>query len=602
MPPGPGAGVGVDPEDRLDVKQAGQVLRRAGRTLGPYRRALIGALVLVVVYTLTTIAGPFLVRFGIDHGIKDDDPGTLNLAVGLYVAVSVLGFVVNRIQILVIARVGEGFLRDMRVRVFRHLLRLSMPFYDREKAGVVVSRMTSDIDSLQELVQLGLLQFVSNILLIVLTFALLAVTSWQLLLVVAIPLPFVLFASIKFQRDSNSAYLTVRDRIGLMLSHLQEGISGVRVIQAYGREGVETDRFAHRNKTLYRAHMRSVWVQSWYLPVIEIAGTGATALVVFVGGRLVLDDALSVGTVALFVLSLSNLFDPVQQLSQLFNQVQSAGAGLKKLYELLDTEIDVPEAADAVDLPAVGAVTVSGLAFAYRADLDPVLRDVDLTIAPGERLALVGPTGAGKSTLAKLVARFYDPTEGTVSFGGVDLRQATLSSLRDRIAVVPQEGFLFNGTIRDNVRVARAGATDAEVDAALEAIGVRERFAALPDGLDTEVRERGSRLSAGEKQLVSMARAALADPAVLVLDEATSSLDPGTEAVVEAAVERLMEGRTTIVIAHRLTTAARADRVGVVEGGELAELGPHDELVDIEGGRYARLYAAWTSGLSGLAS
>ncbi|HXH58227.1 ABC transporter ATP-binding protein [Iamia sp.] len=591
-------GSAVSEEDRLDRKAARRVLRRAGRTLGPYRRGLVAAMVLIIVYTLTTIAGPFLVRVGIDDGIKEGDRGALNRAVVLYVVVALIGFAVNRVQILLISRVGEGFLRDMRNRVFQHLLRLSMPYYDREKAGVIVSRMTSDIDSLQELVQLGLLQFLSNVLLIVLTFVLLGITSWQLLLIVAIPLPFVVLASIRFQRDSNAAYLTVRDRIGLMLSHLQEGISGVRVIQAYAREEVETERFAYRNRGLYRAHMRSVWVQSWYLPVIEIAGTGATALVVYFGGRLVLDGSLTVGTVALFVLSLSNLFDPVQQLSQLFNQVQSAGAGLKKLFEVLDTEVDVPEAADAVDLPAAGTIAVAGLRFAYRPDLAPVLSGVDLEIAPGERIALVGPTGAGKSTLAKMIARFYDPTAGSVSFGGVDLRRATLASLRDRVAVVPQEGFLFNGTIRDNVRVARAGATDAEVDAALEAIGVRERFAALPDGLDTEVRERGSRLSAGEKQLVSMARAALADPAVLVLDEATSSLDPGTEAVVEAAVERLMEGRTTIVIAHRLSTAARADRVGVVDGGELAELGPHAELVAIDGGRYQALYSAWTSGLA----
>ncbi len=594
-------GAAVTEEDRLDAKAAGQVMRRAMRTMGPYRRRLWLALGLLVTFTLCTIAGPYLVRYGIDDGIREGDGRALDLAVGLYVAVALVGFLVNRFQIVVISQVGEGFLRDMRNRVFDHLLHLSMPFYDREKAGVVVSRMTSDIDSMQELVQQGLLQFVSSILLIILTLVLLALTSWQLLLVVAIPLPFVVLASIRFQRDSNKAYLTVRDRIGLMLSHLQEGLSGVRVIQAYGRETVETDRFAHRNKTLYRAHMRSVWIQAWYLPVIELAGTGATALVVFVGGRLVIDDSLTVGTVALFVLSLSNLFDPVQQLSQLFNQVQSGGAGLKKLYELLDTDIDVPEAPDAVDLPASGAIAVAGLGFAYRPDLDPVLRDVDLTVAAGERLALVGPTGAGKSTLAKLVARYYDPTDGTVSFGGVDLRQASSESLRRCIAVVPQEGFLFNGTIRDNVRVARAEASDEEVEAALDALGVRDRFEALPDGLETEVRERGSRLSAGEKQLVSMARAALADPTVLVLDEATSSLDPGTEAVVEEAVERLMEGRTTIVIAHRLSTAARADRVGVVDDGRLIELGPHEELLTIEDGRYRALFAAWTAGLAATA-
>ncbi|WCO68505.1 ABC transporter ATP-binding protein [Iamia majanohamensis] len=594
-------GAAVTEEDRLDAKAAGQVMRRAARTMGPYRARLWLALGLLVTFTLCTIAGPYLVRYGIDHGIRDGDGGALDLAVGAYVAVAMVGFFVNRAQIVVISQVGEGFLRDMRNRVFDHLMRLSMPFYDREKAGVVVSRMTSDIDSMQELVQQGLLQFVSSILLIVLTLVLLALTSWELLLVVAIPMPFVILASIRFQRDSNQAYLTVRDRIGLMLSHLQEGLSGVRVIQAYGRETVETDRFAHRNKTLYRAHMRSVWIQAWYLPVIELAGTGATALVVFVGGRLVIEDSLTVGTVALFVLSLSNLFDPVQQLSQLFNQVQSGGAGLKKLYELLDTDVDVPEAPDAVALPAAGAIAVAGVGFAYRPDLDPVLRDVDLTVATGERLALVGPTGAGKSTLAKLVARYYDPTDGTVSFGGVDLRRATSDSLRQRIAVVPQEGFLFNGTIRDNVRVARAEASDEEVEAALDALGVRDRFEALPEGLETEVRERGSRLSAGEKQLVSMARAALADPTVLVLDEATSSLDPGTEAVVEDAVERLMEGRTTIVIAHRLSTAARADRVGVVDDGRLVELGSHDELLALEGGRYRALYAAWTAGLAATA-
>ncbi|HLT70727.1 MAG TPA: ABC transporter ATP-binding protein, partial [Acidimicrobiales bacterium] len=327
---------------------------------------------------------------------------------------------------------------------------------------------------------------------------------------------------------------------------------------------------------------------------IELAGWGTTALAVGVGGWWVHQGSLTVGTVAFFVLTLSNLFEPVQQLSQLFNMVQSAGAGLQKLYELLDTPVDVDERPGAVDLPDTGDVEVERVSFAY-GDGPSVLRDVSLRIPAGARLALVGPTGAGKSTLAKLIARLYDPTEGRVRFGGVDLRDATLSSLRGRIVVIPQEGFLFNGTIRDNVRLARADATDAEVDDALRAVGAHDRFAALPDGLDTEVRERGSRLSAGEKQLVSLARAALADPAVLVLDEATSSLDPGTEALVEAAVDRLMEGRTVVVIAHRLSTAERADLVGVVAGGELVEVGTHDELV-ARGGAYTALYETWVAG------
>jgi ATP-binding cassette subfamily B protein len=404
----------------------------------------------------------------------------------------------------------------------------------------------------------------------------------------------VFFASRKFQRESNDAYLEVRDRIGSTLSHLQEGIAGVRVVQAFAREDVEVDRFERGNRELYDSHMRSVAISAWYLPVIELAGWGTTALALGVGGWWVHEDMLTVGTVAFFVLALSNLFEPVQQLSQLFNMVQSAGAGLHKLYELLDTDVDVHERPGAIDLPGGGDVEVDGVSFAY-SDGPAVLRDVSLRIPAGARLALVGPTGAGKSTLAKLVARLYDPTEGSVRFGGVELRDATLESLRGRIVVIPQEGFLFNGTIRDNVRLARAGATDAEVDDALRAVGAYDRFAALAEGLDTEVRERGSRLSAGEKQLVSLARAALADPAVLVLDEATSSLDPGTEALVEGAVDRLLEGRTVVVIAHRLSTAERADIVGVVDGGELVELGTHDDLVGA-GGRYASLYATWATG------
>jgi ATP-binding cassette, subfamily B, bacterial len=587
-------GAGVSDDDKLDRVAARRVLRRTFRLLRPQRRRVVGALSMVLLWTCTVLAGPYLVRFGIDHGINDRDAGALNAAVAGYVVVAVLAYITNRSQITLISRVGEDFLRRLRIRVFDHLQRLSMPFYDRSKSGVLVSRMTSDVDSLSELIQLGLAMFVSNALLLVVSIVVLTTVSWQLMLVCSVALPPVFFASRKFQRESNDAYLEVRDRIGSTLSHLQEGIAGVRVVQAFAREDVEVDRFERGNRELYDSHMRSVAISAWYLPVIELAGWGTTALALGVGGWWVHEDMLTVGTVAFFVLALSNLFEPVQQLSQLFNMVQSAGAGLHKLYELLDTDVDVPERPGAVDLPRGGDVEVDGVSFAY-ADGPAVLRDVSLRIPAGARLALVGPTGAGKSTLAKLVARLYDPTEGSVRFGGVGLRDATLESLRGRIVVIPQEGFLFNGTIRDNVRLARAGATDAEVDDALRAVGAYDRFAALAEGLDTEVRERGSRLSAGEKQLVSLARAALADPAVLVLDEATSSLDPGTEALVEGAVDRLLEGRTVVVIAHRLSTAERADIVGVVDGGELVELGTHDDLVGASG-RYASLYATWAAG------
>ena len=636
---------GVSEDERLDAAAARRILVRAAIRLKPQRRRVLWSMVMVVVWTATVLAGPLLVRWGIDDGIEKGDSHVLNLAVIGYIGVAVVAYFANRVQLVSISRIGEEFLRDLRISVFAHLQRLSMPYYDREKAGVIVSRMTSDIDALAELVQMGLAMFVANALLLVVSLVVLATVSWQLLLVCALALPPVILASVKFQRDSNEAYLDVRERIGHTLSHLQEGIAGVRVVQAFAREDAEIDRFRAGNHRLFRSHMRSVWISAWYMPVIELAGWGTTALALGFGGWMVHEDMVSVGTVAFFVLALSNLFEPVQQLSQLFNMVQSAGAGLHKLFDLLDTPVDVPERQAAVDLPPQGDIEVDAVTFSYQvvddtaadgddarepepvasvaaataesaaaaeadadADADasvesapavgePVLTDVSLLIPAGTRLALVGPTGAGKSTLAKLIARLYDPTEGQVRFGGVDLRDATLGSLRERVVVIPQEGFLFNGSIRDNVRLAREGASDDEVDAALRAVGAYERFAAMPEGLDTEVRERGSRLSAGEKQLVSLARAALANPAVLVLDEATSSLDPGTEALVEDAVDRLLEGRTVVVIAHRLSTAERSDRVGVVAGGELVELGSHEELVEA-GGHYTKLYETWVAGLA----
>jgi ATP-binding cassette, subfamily B, bacterial len=587
---------GVSEDDRLDREETGRVLRRTARLLGPYRRQAVLALVLLVLWTATLLAGPLLVRTAIDDGIRAGDARVLNLAVAGYVAAAVLSYVTYRAAILALARVGERFLRDLRIRVFDRLVGQSPAFYDREKAGVLVSRMTSDIDSLAELVQYGLLMFVSAVLLLTGTIVVLALLSWQLTLACFVAAPVVAVASRKFQRDSNRAYLSVRDHIGRTLTSLQEGLSGVRIVQAFGREDLQARRFAATNQALYRSHMDSVKVASWYLPVVEFSGALTTAIAIGAGGWMVRDGRLTLGTVVAFVLLLQSLFEPIQQLSQLFNMVQSSTASLAKLYGLVDTPVEVAEKPRAVELPARGDVTVEGMTFAYGGSA-PVLHEVDLVIGVGERLALVGPTGAGKSTLAKLIARFYDPSAGRVVVGGVDLRDASLGSLRRRIVVVPQEGYLFSGTILDNIRVARPEATRAEVEQALRDLGVWDRVAAFPDGLDTDVRERGSRLSAGEKQLVSLARAALVDPSVLILDEATSSLDPGTEAVVEDAMETLMARRTTIVIAHRLSTSQRCDRVAVVADGRLAELGTHDELV-AAGGRYATLYAAWVRGLA----
>jgi ATP-binding cassette subfamily B protein len=505
--------------------------------------------------------------------------------------------VLGRLQVWLVARIGESFLRDLRVRVFDHLQSLSLDFFGGEQTGRLVSRMTSDIDALTELVQFGLVMFVTNALLLVGSIAVIIGMSPRLAAVCLVSVPIVLVASIRFRRRSNRAYLIVRDRIGQTLSTLQEDLTGVREIQAFVREDVEERRFSRHNRAQLEANLDAARIASYYFPVVELAGVATTATVIGVGGWLVHNGEVTVGTVAAFVLYLGNLFEPIQQLSQLFNTLQSAGAALAKLFGLLDTAPTVRERPGAVDLPARGAIAVEGVGFSYDGRV-PVLHDVTLAIAPGERLALVGPTGAGKSTLAKLIARLHDPTEGRITLGGVDLRDATLDSLRERITVVPQEGFLFGGTIRDNVRVGRVDASDAEVEHALRVIGAYDRFAALPNGLDTEVRERGSRLSAGERQLVSLARAALANAELLVLDEATSNLDPGTEAIVEAAMGVLMQGRTVVVIAHRLSTAERADRVAVVDEGRLVELGTHAELMGAEG-RYAALFASWAGHLAG---
>jgi len=582
----------IDEDDRLDTDEARQVIRRAARMAAPFKRTVMAAIGFSSITTLGLLLGPVIVKYGIDSGIRQLDRGVVRNAVIMYICVVAAAYLASRQQYVFINRAGEGFLRLLRVRVFGHMQKQSLAFFDRNKSGVLVARMTADIESMAELVQWGLLQFVGAGLLVTFSFILLLALSWQLTIVALLVFPVLVVAARKFQRDSNAAYLDVREQVGQNLSTLQEGIAGVRVIQAYTREPEQVRRFETSNRGLYQSHIHSLRVSTWFFGLVEAAGIIASALAIGIGGWLVNRGDVSIGTVIAVVLLLAQLFEPVQQLSQLYNTVQSSAASLSKLFGILDTTPDLLDGQQV--LPAAGAVTVTGVGFRYPETEAKVLNDVSISVADGERLAVVGSTGSGKSTLAKLMARLYDPTDGTITFGGVDLRDATLASLRDRVVVVPQEGYLFGGTIADNVRVARAAATDAEVSKALAAIGALDRFEQFEDGIHTEVRERGSRLSAGERQLVSLARAALVDPTMLVLDEATSNLDPGTEAVVEQALESLMNGRTTIVVAHRLSTIQRADRIAVIDAGELVELGSHDELLALDG-RYTKLATAWAS-------
>jgi ATP-binding cassette subfamily B protein len=546
----------------------------------------------VIVTTSTTLSAPVIVRYGIDAGIRAKNTDALNTSVVLYLIVVFFTYTFGRLLFLLVNRTGESFLRVLRLAVFKQMQRQSMAFYDRNKAGVLVARMTADIESMSELVQFGLLQFLSAALMLIFAILVLLVLSWQLTIVAFLVMPILVLASIKFQRDSNKAYLVVRERVGANLSALQEGITTVRVIQAYAQEDEVNRKFQISNRSLFASHEKSVRVSTWYFALIEFSGVFASALMIGIGGWFVHRGTVTLGTVVAFVLLLSSLFDPVQQLSQLYNTVQSAGAALNKLFSILDAVPEVDEHHSAIDLPQTGELKVSNLCFTYAGADNPALNQVSISVGIGEKLALVGPTGAGKSTLAKLMARLYNPQTGTVEFGGVNLKMATMYSLRSRIAVVPQEGFLFNGSIRDNLRIARADATDAEIESAIAAIGATEHFAQFSDGLDTQVRERGSRLSAGERQLVALARAALVDPAVLILDEATSNLDPGTEAEVEHALERLMSGRTVIVVAHRLSTVQRADKIAVIADAQIAELGTHSELLALDG-HYAQLANAW---------
>jgi len=569
-----------------------EALRRAWELVGPHRRRAVLAAVLMTVWTALLLAAPALIRYAIDHGLTRHDPAALDRAALALLVCAVLTYALYWAFTLVMTEVAESFLYDLRVRVFDHLQSLSMGFYDRQRSGLLVSRMTSDVDVVSQLAQNGLLTFVRAVLTLVLALVILLAMSPLLTLVCAVAVVPVAFASRRFRRQSRLAYSGVQDEIAHTLTSVQEGLAGVRVIQAFAAGDAVVARFGERHRRLYEAYLRSARVSTWYFPLIDFAGLATTALVVVIGGVMAQHELVSLGTVVAFTLYVANLFAPVQDLSYVLQYVQAAGAGLRNIVQILDTRSELAEDPRPVELPREGAIAVEGVAFAYDPAGARVLGGIDLTIPAGERIALVGPTGAGKSTLAKLIARLYDPQEGSVSFGGVDLRRASLRSLRERIAVVPQEGFLFAGTIRDNVRIGRGDASDAEVEEALRAVGALERFAALPEGLETAVNARGSRLSAGERQLVSLARIALASPAVLILDEATSNLDPATERLVERAMEQLTSGRTVIAIAHRLTTAERADRVALVDAGGIVELGSHAELV-AAGGRYAALYGSW---------
>jgi len=553
------------------------------------------AVLLLVCTTLCALSGPWILRYAVDHGLRDGQPdlSVIRKASAVFLTLALASVVMSRSHTRLTGLVGERFVRDLRNDVFAHLLSMSVRYFDRHKRGRLVSRLTSDIDALQDLIQLGLVQFVQSILTLGFLLVLLSLLSWKLSLFSLLPLPILVLLTRSFQRRSRAAYLEVRERVSATTSTLIENLAGAKVVQAFGQEQPRIDRFLAENQAQLNANLAAVEIQARYLPIVELTTATCTALAIGGGGWLVLHGQASLGTVSAFALYLLMAFEPVQQLSFLFNTIQSAAAALQKLFALLDEPIDLQEGS--ASLEPCQTLSLEQVSFGYAPGLAPVLSNVMLELEHGERLALVGPTGAGKSTLAKLIARLYDPSSGRVSYGGVDLRRASLHSLRRRIVMVSQEEHLFQGSVADNVRAARPEASDDEVGLALRRIGAFERFNAKPSGLAAPVGERGALLSAGERQLVALARVALVAADVLILDEPTSSLDPGTEREVNLALESLMRDRTVILIAHRLSTMKQVDRIAVVADGKIAELGSHAQLLALRG-RYASLYRGWERG------
>ena len=569
------------------------IREQIGPILRPYRRPIAVAGLAMIGATAISLAAPLLTKYAIDQGISQGDARAINVAAAVYLVLVLVRPALERVIVLCSARAGERFLGDLRVAAFDKLQQLSMPFFEQTRAGVLVSRLTNDVQTLTTFTRMVLVEVVGSVLLFVVTLVILVSLSPLLSLVMLVSVPLLVWSSLRYGRRSRPAFLALRDRVAETMSSLQEGLTGVRVLQSYRRE---TDRYASyrvRSRAQVAAWRRISFVNIGFFPMIAFAQSLALASVLVVGGYLEQHGQVTVGTIVAFALYLISLFDPIARLGDWYTEFQSGRAALEKIAGLLAEPVTVEDGTGT--LPPTGSLRADGATFAYEGG-SPAAAEISLAVGAGEHLALVGPTGAGKSTLAKLLVRFYDPQVGVVTFGEVDLRTAGHDELRRRIVFVPQEGHLFSGSIADNVRLGRPGAGDHDVRAALAAIGALERFERLPGGIGTDVRSRGVRLSAGERQLVSIARVALADPAVIVLDEATSALDPNTEAAVEQALAAVARGRTMITIAHRLSTAQRADRVALLEGGRLVEVASHEELVR-RGARYARLWASWEAGL-----
>jgi ABC-type multidrug transport system fused ATPase/permease subunit len=591
------------PGSHLTVQRGGEVqdwswratvrrVRFLARYTKRYRRRTTLAVVSLLLATLTSLVPPYLAKVAIDDGVRGGDLALLSVLVALMVAAGVASLFTSSAQTYFTGWTGERILADLRNDLFRHLQRLSLGFYERNRAGVVISRLTNDVDALDQLVTDGVTTLVQSSLTLVGTAIILFFLDWKLALATVTVIPALVIATRMFRTRSARAYMQVRERLGLVTATLAEDIAGMRVVQAFTREPRNQQRFEDVNAHYREANQRTVVLSGLYFPFVDFLSSAATAIVIGFGGYLVFHGQTSPGTLFAFILYVSNFFDPVQQLSQLYNTFLAAVAALDKITGVLDEEPEVRDRPDARALPQIeGTVDFEGVRFRYGTGPE-VLHGIDLHVPAGTTVALVGHTGAGKSTIAKLLARFYEPQQGRLTIDGIDTREVTQESLRRQLGIVPQEGFLFAGTVRDNIAFGKPDATPEEIVAAAQAVGAHDFVMRLEDGYETNLQERGTRLSLGQRQLVAFARALLADPRILILDEATSSVDIGTERRIEEALHRLLAGRTAFIIAHRLSTIRDADLIVVLEHGKVVEQGTHDELMAKQG-LYTSLYGDW---------
>jgi ATP-binding cassette subfamily B protein len=580
------------------VERTGSLVARASRLAPDLKWQFVGAIAVASVATLVRLLGPLIIKGGIDNGIAEGDKRAILSAAAIYVGLLIVQYFASAAAQWSVAVVGERYLVRLRSVVFARLLRLDMGFYSRSKSGVLVSRMTADIESLQEFASDGAVMALTNLLTVVGVAFALALVDWQMAVAVFVVVLVLAGVSVIFQRQARRAYDQVREGIGRVLSTLQEGITGVRVVQAFTQEDAQASTFGRVNERYFEANMAAARAISWYFPVVAFLRVVALVAALAIGASRVLNGSMTIGTLVAFLLYLDWFFQPIINLSNVYNLLQSALSALAKLFEVMDEPVVVDDSSGAFDLsePVAGTVALDEVSFAYEPGTS-VLDDVSVVVGAGERVAIVGETGSGKSTIAKLIMRFYDPDSGAVAIDGNDIRNITERSRTDALALIPQDGFLFAGTLRDNIAYADLGASDEAVWNVLRAMGIDEWVRSLPEGLETEVRERGGRFSAGERQLVALARAFLSDPAIIVLDEATSNLDPETEIQVEGALRVLLAGRTSVVIAHRLRSAERADRVVMVDAGQVIAEGTHSELVETSS-RYRELVEVWQRGTS----